>query len=266
MNTWDVGDVVAFGVNVLNSAGALADATTVTCTVTLPDATTVTPTVVRVSTGVYSAGLTATLAGQHQVRWVATGANASSYSDAFTVRTTGGQVLSLSQAKAHLNIASTDHDDELRSFIDVVAATGESYTGRVFGRRTVTDILDGGWPQVVLTARPVMSVTSVAVNGEALDASGYRLKADAGIVERISGYSRGTWTSGYANITVTYLAGYALQPPADTQGALELLRHLWKTQRGSLRPRADDDPMAGMGFSIPNRVAELWDANMIPGV
>ncbi len=265
--SWDVGDVATFAVTVRSSAGVPADATAVACTLTLPDGTSIAVRPVRTSAGVYEAGWTLTQSGLHVVSWVATGANASSYLDTFTAWDTSIiPVISLSQAKAHLNITSTEHDDELRRFCWVVTREGESYTGRVFGRRTVTDTLDGGWPEIVLTTRPVVSVASVTVNGEALDPTGYRLNPDAGVLTRISGYTRAAWTSGYANITVTYLAGYVLQPPTDTQGALELLRHLWRTQRGSLRPRTDDDPMAGMGFSIPNRVAELWDANMIPAV
>ena len=77
MSTYDLGDVVTVGVTVKDSAGVAADATTVVATVTLPDATTATPTVAHTGTGLYSVAYTPTMAGQHQIRWVATGTNAS---------------------------------------------------------------------------------------------------------------------------------------------------------------------------------------------
>lgn len=269
MATYDLGDVVALSVNVKNSAGALADATAVVCTVTLPDGTTATPTVTHASTGVYSAGYSPTLAGRHLVNWVATGANASAYTDVFNVNDpTYAPILSLDDAKRHLNITASTSDEELRAFIDVVTQAGEAYTGRVFGRRTITETFSGGLAEVALRYCPVLSITSVVENGTTLAATGYRLSSpDGGVLTRISGYYTTPFTAGAYNVTVTYVAGYQSQPATDRLGALEMLRHLWASQRGTIRFNAAEDQWApATTYSIPRRVAELWETNLMPGM
>ena len=77
MAVFDLGDVANLTVTVRTTAGVIANAGAVTCTITKPDGTTTTASVVNTTTGIYSAGFTPPTAGRHLVRWVATGANAS---------------------------------------------------------------------------------------------------------------------------------------------------------------------------------------------
>ena len=58
---YDLGDVVSLSVNVVDSAGAAANATAVVCTVTLPDGTTATPDVTNSATGTYTIAYTPTV-------------------------------------------------------------------------------------------------------------------------------------------------------------------------------------------------------------
>lgn len=264
MSTYDLGDVVTVGVTVKDSAGVTADATTVVATVTLPDATTATPTVAHTGTGLYSVAYTPTVVGQHQIRWVATGTNASAYTDSFTVRdTTRLPVVSLADAKAYLNISNTTSDEELRRFLDVITSAGELYTGRVFGRRTVVDTLSGRVPTLPLSTCPVLSITSVVEAGVTLTTDDYALSSPAGgVLARTSGVQLRNWAIGINNVVVTYQAGYATQPPTDIAGALAMLDHLWSTQRGTIRGMGGGDEWnPGASFSIPRRVQELWDLN-----
>ena len=121
---FDLGDVVPLAVNVKDTAGALANATAVVLTITLPDGTTATPSVTNSSTGVYSATYTPAVAGRFGVRWVATGTNASTYVDAFTVAA-GAGLISLDEVKAFLNITSTTNDEELREFVAAATVAAE---------------------------------------------------------------------------------------------------------------------------------------------
>lgn len=267
MATYDLGDQVALAVEILDADGDLANAGAVALTLTLPDGTTTTPLVSNPSTGKYEATYTPTLPGRHGVNWVATGANASAYNDVFNVADpTMARVVSLAEAKDYLNITTTSSDEELRRLIEVISRVGEQYTGRVFGRRTVTDRLSGGFAQLALHSVPVIEVTQVKENGAVVPASGWVLSSGTGgVLTRLNGTLFRAWHPGAYNIEVTYTAGYSNQPAPDRHGCLEFLRHLWTTQRGSIAmmPRDVDEWNPSQAFSIPRRVQELWDLNLM---
>lgn len=276
MSTYDLGDVVPLGVTVLNAAGNPANATTVTCTIYLPDGTTTQGSVANTGTGLYNVDYTPTQVGRYQVKWTATGENASAYADEFTVRDFARMgVVSLSDTKQHLNITSTKHDEELRYYIDAATDLCERYAGIVLGRRVVTETYDGGVTNLRLRTPIAYNVTTVVENGVTLAAGTYTLDASGMFLWRIgssvlmntSGY--GAWAPGAQNITVTYTAGFVSPPPVARQGTLEAIRHLWETQRGAMamgRGAADSEFMPGMTYSLPRRVIELLDQIKVPGV
>ena len=258
---WDVGDVVPLTVNVKDADGNLADATTVVLTITLPDDTTATPSVTNASTGVYQVDYTPTQVGRYRVRWVATGTNAGVYQDAFETRDSAATMLvSLTAAKAHLNIETTTHDDELRHFIEAASRACEKTTGKRWMRQTVVATKSGGRSHLSLAAYPLSSVTSVTEDGTTLTASDYHVDLERGLLTRASGdYGVGTWSAGFDNIVVTYETGTATTPATIRQGVLEMTRHLWLTQRGAAGRRGADTADFLQAFSIPRRVRELWE-------
>ena len=254
---YDIGDVATFGVTVSDSTGTPDDATVVTCVLTQPDGTTVNVTPVHVTTGVYEAGLTVALPGRHVVTWAAYGANASTYTDAFNVLDTAtAPILGLSEAKAHLNITTSAHDEELRIFLAAATAACERHTGRVWGRRIVTENLPGGHAMLMTSRIPVISVVSVEEDDAAV--TGWTADTPSGVIVRDSG----TWGA----VAVTYVAGGATIPGDIAQGVKEMLRHLWETQRGTKRVLPGDDWDPGQGYSVPRRVAELWDGATMTGL
>ena len=183
---FDVGDVVPLSVEVLDSAGALANATVVVVTITLPDGTTATPSVTNASTGVYTATYTPTVAGLFVESWVATGTNASAYEDAFEVQPAGIQgIVSLAevQATGGLNNTNSDDDETLRGLILMASDICEQRTG-IWRRQTLTGTFDGGGDKLQLR-RPVVSVTSVTENGTTIAASGYTLDTARGWLWKI---------------------------------------------------------------------------------
>jgi hypothetical protein len=274
--TYDLGDPVALGVTVTNTAGAVANTTTMVCTITLPDGTTATPSVTNSGTGLYDITYIPVQAGRFGVRWVATGTNACAFTDTFEVNDpTVLGVVSLQDAKDHLNITTTTNDEELRRFLWVATDLCEQYAGRVLGRKTVTDIFDGGSARLRLRHPVALSVTTVVENGVTLDAASYRLDATTGMfVERVGSnglISFGGMFSGSVDaITVTYVAGFQIVPPTVQQAVLEALRHLWQTQRGASSVSAlvssGDDYTPGMSFSLPRRVMELLGPWTLAGV
>jgi len=278
--TYDLGDVVPLGITITDSTGANANASAVTCTITLPDGTTSTGSVTNPSTGLYNCDFSPSQTGRHAVRWLATGTNASAYTDEFNVRDYADLgLLGLAEVKVHLNIPTTDTtlDEELRRYIDAGTDLAEQYLGQILGRRTFTDELyDGGTEFIRIRNPKVISVTSVyendalvSSNNYVLDYTGQRLyRIGSGTLYATNSY--GYWTAGMNNVKITYVAGYVNPPMAAKQGVLEIIRHLWQTQRGAMnvmtRNQTGDDFYQGSTYSLPRRAMELLDPQSFPGL
>lgn len=280
MAVYDLGDVVALGVKITDANGALANATSVVCTITNPDGSSTTPTVVNTATGVYDINYSPSISGRYVVRWVATGTNASAYNDDFTVRDYSQiSIVSLDEVKSHLNIAatSTTNDEEIRRFVDAATDLCEQYVGCVLGRQTfVNEVYDGNTDIIRLRNPRAMSITSIYENGNLVDPAGYVLDPTGQRVQRLaygslSGPSYfGVWAPGVQNIVISYVSGFINPPPTAKQGLLEEIRHLWQTQRGSTsvmgRGQNGDEYTAGTTYSMPRRVMELLDPVCLPGI
>ena len=278
--TYDLGDVIPLGITITDSTGANANASAVTCTIYQPDGTTTTGTVTNPSTGLYNVDFQATQTGRHAVKWIATGTNAAAYSDEFLIRDFSELgIVGLDEVKTHLNIPLTDSslDEELRSFIDSGSDLAESYVGQILGRRTFTsELYDGGTEFIRIRNPKVISITSVYENGALVSASNYVLDYTGQRLYRIGSgtlyatNSYGYWTQGMNNVSITYVAGYVNPPMAAKQGVLEIIRHLWQTQRGSInvmtRGGAGDELYNTPTYSLPRRAMELLDPTSFPGM
>ena len=258
----DLGDTIPLSVEIRSTTGALADATTVTLTITLPDGTTATPTVDHPGTGLYSCDYAPTLAGLHGVRWVATGANASAYSDTFAVSpATPPLALSLADAKAHLGIPATviTDDEELRDTIAEAQDMIERAAGVALTARAVTETHPGGATAIALWRHPARSITSVTVAGTLLPASAYRLEGGDTAATVLA--TTGTLGSTGDQVVIAYAAGWQAPPPVAARTMKALVAHLWATQRGSMSGRAGnpfDAPAAapGAAWLLPIRVEQ----------
>lgn len=278
--TYDLGDVVPLGITITDATGANANASAVTCTITLPDGTTTTGSVTNPSTGLYNCDFQPSQVGRHSVRWVATGTNASAFADDFTVRDYANiGVVSLNEVKTHLNISTTDTtlDDELRSFMDAATDLIENYLGIIIGKRTFTNELYDGNSEFIRIRNPkVISVTSVYENGQLLNSGQYVMDDTGQRLYRIGSgtlyatNSYGYWSGGMNNVSVTYVAGFVNPPSAVRQGTLETIRHLWQTQRGAMnvmgRTQTGDEMYPASTYSLPRRAMELLDPASLPGL
>jgi len=278
--TYDLGDVVPLGITITDSTGANANASAVTCTITLPDGTTSSGSVTNPSTGLYNCDFSPTQTGRHAVRWLATGTNASAYTDEFTVRDYAELgIVGLAEVKNHLNISATDTtlDEELRRFIDAGSDLAEAYVGQVLGRRTFSnEYYDGGAEFIRIRNPKAISITSVYENGSLLSSSNYYLDYTGQRLYRIGSgtlyaqNSYGYWAQGFNTVLMTYVSGYVNPPMAAKQGVLEIIRHLWQTQRGSMnvmgRQLAGDELYSTPTYSLPRRAMELLDPVSLPGL
>lgn len=257
---YDLGDPVPLRVEVRDAAGALANATSVVVTITLPDTTTSTPAVTNSATGIYTASGPSALEGRYTVRWVATGTNASAYTDVYDVRSASPiQLFSLAEARSMLRLSSTAEDEELRTWIDATTAAVERITGPVIPRQFTETLL--GRRAIVLSHPPVISVDTIVptyVGGWSISIPDLVVDVD-GIVTRVdrADFSRDWYT-------VTYTAGRRVIPPAILAAGRIILKNLWETQRAQTRqPGVGGGELPPAGSTqglIPYRAQNLLEA------
>lgn len=176
--------------------------------------------------------------------------------------------VTLAQTKTHLNITAPTYDVELQSFVDRATAAAQTRLGHPIVAATVTEVHDGGTPVLLLRRAPqypgVVTVTTVTENGATVTSGGYVLNAAAGLLHRGTSTSPDCWAAGTQNVTVTYTAGYNPVPDDLQLAVLEMVRHLWTTQRGGMDGRnpliGDDYQSPGTGWTYPRRVTEILDS------
>lgn len=267
---WDLGATVPLATDLTDSAGDGVNADTAVLTITLPDGSTVTPSVSTPATdGEYRVNYVPTQVGRHTVRWVFAGP-AAAVTDVFDVRPGGSrQLISLKDAREHLNKVSVVDDDELRGMINAATAPVEDLIGPVV-RRTVTDERHTSRGQRVLELLEhhvlvVESVTYVDTGEDALDVDDLDIRGEAGQIrlKDDTGFPRG-------GLLVTYVVGRTVVDESIVTAAGIIVNHLWETQRGGKgRPAAfgrsgesagpDDLVRTPSGFLIPNRAAQLLE-------
>ncbi|GIH91941.1 hypothetical protein ACFFMN_33955 [Planobispora siamensis] len=228
----------------------------VAVTILLPDGATSGPHMpVDDSDGAYHYDFTPSQAGRHIARWVTTvpsGVDERAFDVAAMWSQSG--IVSIEDARVHLNLTNTAEDAELREMIRAVTEPIERHTGVVL-RRTVVEQHRGGY-SLVLHKTPILSITSVTGIGSALDQDVAELLPGemSGVVRRRDG----AWISG--PVTVTYTAGRTDVPPHIRLAALMILQHLWETQRGAATPRFGSDEAVWdprFGYAVPRRALEL---------
>jgi hypothetical protein len=266
-----VGDVLPFAATVKDAAGALANAGTMTLTVTLPDGTAPVGspfTIAPVGTGLYEkVDLTAASAGRIVGYWLATGANAGAHTQVFHVRSGAETALvSLDEVKDHLNIplTTTTHDQELERKIGSATAVVERFCGPIV-RRTYVERHYGGTGTVGLNRHEVLSLTSVtpiATGGAAVAVADLDPDPDGQIT-----YKDGVTAFPAGKYLWTYVAGRVEIPDNQIEAALVIIKHLWETQRGasSLPLQGGEETfLPAFGFAIPNRAMDLMRITPAP--
>lgn len=183
----------------------------------------------------------------------------------------------LATVKTALSIAGGESDALLRALITQASADCADWCGRKFGLETVTETFRLSWPglaylapnagpgdrayrgDLVLTRRPVVSITTVIEAGATLDSADYALQAEAGILTRLRSDTPCAWLAG--TIAVTYAAGYDLVgnlPPAIERACIEVVKALWDA--GSRDP-------ALRQINIPGVVErQYWVDSTAPGL
>lgn len=164
-------------------------------------------------------------------------------------------VISLQEAKTHLNITGTEVDDEVTAFINAATTAIVSRVGPIESTSANTVRRHGGVRALtVKTGHHLLSVQSVTpVGGTAITASLLFIDTDGGVIE----YADGSAFTERA-YDIVYTAGWNPVPTDLKQAVLEMTRHLWKTQRGTnRRPGSHEDATPGEAHTLSWRVKEL---------
>lgn len=133
----------------------------------------------------------------------------------------------LATVKTEMGITDTDNDAWLQTKITQTSVAIASACGRVFQQETVADYFNLAWRScddaLVLSRFPVEEIVSVSETNQALPADQYEFQSSNGLLWRMRGNARSTWTGG--RIVVTYSAGYVLLTtlPHDLEQACILL-------------------------------------------
>lgn len=162
-------------------------------------------------------------------------------------------VATLVEFKAWLRYSGSADDAKLTDVLTSASEWVEWRGNTLLAVDTVTEILHTrGW-SLQPSKMPLVTVTSITREGSssAIAATAYRVDTTNHLIRFPSGVAPGWYT-------VVYTAGQAAIPSRLKNAGLELARHLWLTQNGSVgRGRNDDDIPTPMGFAVPRRVDEL---------
>lgn len=271
MAIYDLNDSIVFSVVITDENGDKVTPTTIALTLTAPDGTKATPAPTNIDTGTYTYTFIAEQAGQYKGVWASTTPDAS-YVEIANVRAESEVMLiSLDEARRHLNILASSSDEELRETIIVASGVIEDLVGPVLPE-TKTEYHDGNGRTLIPLDHRAVSITSVTqYPGGVVPASdgsnrGYRLLADQNLA-LVTGEYPTRWDA--RTITVVYQAGIGTVIPAKVrQATREMVRHLWDTQRGPRAPRTMEPESfyPGQSFTVPRRVIELLGNLVVPGV
>lgn len=250
---YDVSDSVPIAWDVRDAAGALVNASTAVLTVMKPDGTTELPPVTNPPsvTGQYRNTYVPAAEGRYAWRAVTTSPN-TSYQGVFVVRgTVSPALLSLEDAKAHLNILSTSTDDELREFIEGITPVVEKYVGPIV-RRTHTARVCGYRSHIALPHTQVRSITSVTLirdGSSPITLSDLAVNTESGVVSYKNGVS-----FPYGDMDFTYVVGRDTVEANWTLAAKIILQHNWRSQLGNLPSNQGEDRgyvVTGAGYVVP---------------
>jgi hypothetical protein len=183
-------------------------------------------------------------------------------------------VVLLADARTYLNEVSTALDAELQTFIDAAEAAIAQRIGPLTTAAQTSRVRGWGYT-LQLPVWPVASLTSVTpVGGTALTVADLIVDPDSlRTVEYLqSGYFGARWYD------VVYTAGRTVSAtvnPDIYKADLELIRHMWSTQRGKVVGASvgatrlvpgDVGTVPGAGYTFPARITDLLNPYLPLGV
>lgn len=145
------------------------------------------------------------------------------------------QLCQLSDVKEYLGVGDATTDTVLTDLIARASTQIETYCNRIFAQASYTETRNGGCgPKMFLLNGPVISVTSLSVDGQAVPAAasavsyGFVNDDTTVYIRPASGGAGGgpmEFRKGLQNVTIVYTAGYVTTPPDVVQACIELVAY-----------------------------------------
>jgi hypothetical protein len=273
------GETYQYRQTVTDAAGVLANAGTVTATVTLPDGTTTAPTVSNSGTGLYDFDYLTVQAGRHTILGSATGGALGTavekFDDTFTVEEPGRFLVGFDDARTQLRATTTittlADREQLRWLCLAATDAVERDLDRILTRRTVIETYDGGKTGLRLRTGPIISITSVVEGGVTLTGTDYVLDSNAGVLRR-KPYGA-AWVTDWQNIVVTFVAGMVNPPASARMIALYVIQSLWQSSQQAPHSLLDeasieDTTLAAVSLlsGLPRPLRNAYDSLRSVGV
>lgn len=271
----DIADVYTRGFQVYSqpvypaTVGTLTTPASNVCTITLPDQTIVTPTLTVLATGVLGLSFTVTQAGLHVGRLTTVNPD-SGHQFSFDVSDTSAAIVSLSDARDHLNLLGVDtsNDDELRFHVLTASKVVESIVGPV-ARRTIGPVTVYPRGGALILNGPIISLTSLTVAPGYANGYGYgfgfsTFDLTSVIVDKDAGIIRPPAYIGQFAfpVSVTYVAGRTVIDERIRMAVLDLVRINMRPQLGGNYSAFDETGSATnspgqlrFGYFVPRDLA-----------
>lgn len=210
-------------------AGAVADPTTVSLTVTAPGGTVTTYTyaaaeITKDSTGVYHKDLTANETGVWLYTWAGAGAVVATDAERFIVGDAPAQYATADAFRAYPHGAKhpdADLDELLQQASAVVDEVCDWGPNAFAASPTATARTFHGNGRAVLPIPPAVSISSVSIDGAAVDSAyWYGVQSRPERPYQGVGLTAGlTFTRDVRNVVVTAVWGFSLYPPVGIEHA-----------------------------------------------
>jgi len=183
------------------------------------------------------------------------------YKTTVSVAASSRDLTVLETVKAELKITNSDSDEDLARLISDQSAVAVTFLRRELAQETLVDsfrVWCATSAPLLLSRRPLVSITSIVEDGETLTTDDYEIEAETGFVWRLDGDdNRSCWAP--CKVVVTFVAGYDLLTtlPRDIErGVLALIKRSYFS--ASRDPMAKAEEVEGIGRT------EYW-VGSVPG-
>jgi uncharacterized phiE125 gp8 family phage protein len=137
---------------------------------------------------------------------------------------TATDLTSLGAVKSWLGITTGTDDAVLARLISAASGFIQSGLNRQLGQAAYTEIRNGpGGNRLVFANPPVTAVTSLEIDGETIPAAGDGDAPGYLVDERLLYLRSYSFTEGIRNVTIRYIAGFAVIPPELEHACVELV-------------------------------------------
>lgn len=172
----------------------------------------------------------------------------------------------LATVKDDLGISKTDYDSILERMINAASQSIEKYLDRVVKEATYTEFQDGrASNKILLKEYPVSSITSLHIDNDGdfdanalIDSGDYSIDSESMLLLR-----HRTFTKGYQNIKVVYVAGYSTVPSDIEHACIEYVNYLY-VRRSDRRVGVKSKSKGGENITFVEGIPELIAQMLLP--